>query len=343
MPVTTINWDQVSTHVQDKIIPRVRLNVFKSNAAWYRMQNRVEHYAGGRKIVAPLAFEPEGGGGQYWAGADKIDIRHRNPITAAEYYAINAVVPIVVLMEEEDIVRGPEQVMPLVTSKMKLANRTTIDLVGGSRGLFSAGTDPKALAGLELMIPDAPGTLHTYGGISTSSTVNTWWQPQVDATAYVTGPGASFVNATNWSPLDNAFARVGLASGRKPTLGFLNWGAFNDISQACTKLDSSFRPQQDTDTRKAGFINITYKNCVIVVDEAVPRNVTTKVEKGYFLDEDGINLYVHEARDFSFIPWRMPVDQFVRVAYIVWRGQLCCVERRSQMKFSSIDTTLTSP
>ena len=37
--------------------------------------------------------------------------------------------------------------------------------------LFSAGANPKALLGLEAALPDAPGTSHTYGGITSSSTV----------------------------------------------------------------------------------------------------------------------------------------------------------------------------
>lgn len=343
MPVTSINWDQVSTHVQDKIVPRVRNNVFNANVAWYRMKDRIEHFSGGRKIVYPLAFEPEGGGGQYWAGADRIDTRHRNPITAAEYYAINAVVPITILQEEEDMVRGPEQVMPLVASKMKLANRTAVSLLGGSQGLFSDGANPKALLGLEKALPDSPGTLHTYGGIQTSSSVNTWWQPQVDTTSYITGTGvgANFVQATNWSPLDRAWAKIGLNSdGLSPTLVLCNWGVFNDISQACTKLDSSFRPQQDTNLRKAGFINITYKNAAIVVDPNVYRSGYT--EKVYVLNESSFNLVVHEARDFSFVPWREALDQFVRVAYILWRGQLCFSERRCNLKITNVDTTATS-
>jgi hypothetical protein len=344
MPSTTINWDNVSTHVQDYIMPRVRNNVFKANVAWYRMKDRVEHYAGGRKIVYPLAFEPEGGGGTWWNSNDKMDTRHRAPFTAAEYYAVNGVVPVTILQEEEDMVRGPEQVMSLVASKMKLANRTAISLLGGSSGLFSDGTNTKALAGLEKALPDVPATLHTYGGIPASSTQNTWWLPLADATAYTTGVAGNFVQGANWAPFDKAWANIGLNSdGMSPSLVLLNWGAFNDVSAACTKLDSSFRPQQDTDLRKAGFVNITYKNAVVVVDPNVPRNESTKVEKAYFLTEESFNLVVHELRDLDFVPWREPVDQFLRVAYILWRGQLCFSERRCNLKMTNITTTATSP
>lgn len=343
MPSTTVNWDNVSTHVQDYIMPRVRNNVFQANPTYFRMKDRVEKYAGGRKIVYPLAFEPEGGGGQWWNSNDKIDTRHRAPFTAAEYYAVNGVVPITILQEEEDMIRGPEQVMSLVANKMKLANRTAISLLGSSGGLFSDGTNTKALAGLEKALPDSPSTLHTYGGIPASSTQNTWWLPQVDTTAYTTGPGGNFVQANNWGPFDKAWQSIAQNSdGLSPTLLLLNWGAFNDVSAACTKLDSSFRPQQDTNMRKAGFINITYKNATIVVDVNVPRNNSTKVEKAYALNEESFNLVVHELRDLDFVPWREPVDQFLRVAYILWRGQLCFSERRCNLKWTNITTTATS-
>lgn len=346
MPTTSINWDQVSTHVGDKMVPRVRNNVMNANPMWYRLKDRQESFTGGRKIVYPLAFEVEGGGGQFWSGNDRIDIRHRNPITAAEYYAINYALAITVLQEEEDTVQGAEQVMPLVATKMKLANRTAVSALGGSDGIFSAGTNPKAISGLEVALPDNPDTLHTYGGIQCSSTVNPWWRPQVDRKAYVTGTGggANFIQAANWGPFDNAWAQIAFNSdGLAPTLGLVNWGVFNDISQACTKMDSSYRPQQDTNMRKAGFINITYKNCTIIVDVNVPRNSTTKKEKAYLLNETSYNLVVHEARNFSFMGWRQALDQFLRVAYILWRGQLCFSERRCNLKFTDIDTTATSP
>lgn len=241
------------------------------------------------------------------------------------------------------MIRGPEQVMSLVANKMKLANRTCVSLLGGSQALFSDGSNPKALAGLEKALPDNPSASHTYGGIPCSSTVNPWWRSQVDTTPYITGTGggANFVQAANWAPFDKAWSAIGRNSdGLAPTLVILGYGGFNDVHAAVIKVDSSFRPQQNTQLREAGFINITYKNATIVVDPQVPRTVANK-EKAYFLNEDSFNLVVHELRDLNFVPWREPVDQFLRVAYITWRGQLCFSERRCNLKMTDIDVTAT--
>ena len=142
-------------------MPRVRDNYFLKNAVYYRLKPRVKHYAGGRAIVVPLNFDKEGGGGQWWAGADKMDIRIRNTINASIYYRKNYSVACVVDRDEEDSVRGDTAIASLMDQKMNTCERTAVDAVG--TGLFNAGTDPKAVTGLQYALTPytggAPGTM----------------------------------------------------------------------------------------------------------------------------------------------------------------------------------------
>jgi len=346
----TIDYDQVSTLAREHLIPVLKDNFFKTTPLFVRMRGRHDSFAGGRQITQPLGFAPEGGGGQWWSGADKFDIRARNPITAAVFYARNFEVPITVLQEEEDQVNGPEEVMPLVATKLNIARRTINEQVGGSGGVYNDASNPKAITGLQYALPDftggAPGVFPSnknYGGITTSSTVNTWWNSQGDNTAYATGPAASYVNQANFAPWDKMLAAQGLAAGRNCTLIVCNYGVWNDVKALINRNTVYNRPQQSQAMHEAGFDSFMYNGKTVVVDPFCPRNSTTKVEKVYFIDEESFHLHIHVRRNFELRPFREMLDQAAQVAYLFFRGEITFDERRTSGVHSNVDTTLTSP
>ncbi len=349
----TVDWDQTSTFVREKIIPKVKDQYFKSNALMYRLRPKAEIFTGGRNIVQPLSFAPEGGGGQWWAGSDRFDLRIRNPITAAQFWAKNYELPIVIDQDEEDTVDGPEKLMDLISVKTKIAQRTVMDALGGPNGIYNAGTNPKAITGLEYALPDftttAPGTFpatgYGYGGIPSTASAYTWWNPQGNNTSFATGNATtvgSYLRNTNWGVWDNMLAAQALASGKTCSMILCNWGVFNEGAGLINTNTTWFRPQQRSDLAQAGINSFMYRNKDVVVDEQVPRTAG-RVEKVYFIDEECVHLWVHSKRNFAFQGWREMVDQAVRVAYIWFRGELTFDERRSSGKHSSVDTSLSSP
>lgn len=354
MPVAAqynVNWGQVESLVQDEYMPTIADQVFFENAIYYRLRKRKKTYSGGRAIVQPLSFAIEGGGGQWWAGVDRMDTRVRNPITSAVFYRKNYSLPIVITRDEEDSVGGDTAIAKLVDAKMQIARPTAVDAIGSA--LFNDGTDPKQIGGLQHMIRSAPGTSHTYGGITTSSTVNTWWQNQGDATSYVTGGAANtFAGIRGFGPIGRMWTRIGRAAGgrNKPTMILSNWGSYSDYHDsmagpggAGTNAYSGGQryPQQDSDLAKAGFENVMYKTAPWVVDERAPHSAA-HIESVFFVHEPSLYLVVHSKRDMSFDGWREPTDQKVRIAYIDWAGELCCSQRRCMGVLSAVDTTLTS-
>jgi hypothetical protein len=349
----TVDWDQTSTFVREKIIPKVKDQYFKSNALMYRLRPKAEVFTGGRNIVQPLSFAPEGGGGQWWSGSDRFDLRIRNPITAAQFWAKNYELPIVIDQDEEDTVDGPEKLMDLISVKTKIAQRTVMDALGGPNGIYNAGTNPKAITGLDYALPSGISARlfpagYTYGGIPSTATAYTWWNPQCDATAYATaasGSTGSYLRATNWGVWDNMLAAQALASGKTCSMILCNWGVFNEGAGLIAQNTTWFRPQQRSDLAQAGINSFMYRNKDVVVDEQVPRATptTTPVEKVYFIDEECCHLWVHAKRNFAFEGWRQLVDQAIRVAYIWFRGELTFDERRSSGSHSTVTTTATSP
>lgn len=341
----TINWDMVSSLAKNKHVPALKDNFFLSNALFYRMKNRQKSWSGGPLIVVPLSFAPEGGGGGWYSGSDKFDTSIRNPIKAANYFPKNAQVTLAIDTDEELAVSGPEAVLNLVDSKMKIAENTMVDLIGTN--LFNAGTNAKAIGGLQLALPDnIVTTAQTYGGIACggaapSSDTNGWWQPNSDATAYTCGSSGSFYTNTGLNPMSQMFARIGLRSGKQPSVIISNWGSWTEYHNSIAKNERYDRPQQNSDLAKAGFTNLMYRNCPWVVDERAPRNsngTSSAVEKIYVIDEKALTPYVHPQRDMQFEPWRKPIDQDARVAYIFHRMELTFDERRSSGVLSNVDT-----
>jgi hypothetical protein len=348
----TIDWEGTSSLVREKVIPRIKDQFFKSNALMYRLRPKAEYYSGGSFIRQPLSFQPEGGGGQWFAGTDRFNTTVRQPFGSATFQSKNYELPIVVTQDEEDTVDGPEALTSLVAAKMKVAQRSVMDAIGGANGIYNDGTNPKAITGfqysLKAFTSTAPGTFPsmTYGGIPSTSTSNTYWNHQGDNTGYLTGSAAqsgTYIQAANMAPWDKMFAAQGLASGKTSSLIVCNWGVWNEIVAMVNAKSTYFWPQQDSELAKLGIRSFQYMGKTVVVDEQVPRNATTKVESVFFIDEDCLHLWVHTARDFAFEGWRKFIDQAARVAYIWFRGELAFDERRSSGVHSAVDTTKTSP
>ena len=339
----TINWDMVSALARNKHVPKLKDNFFLSNALFYRWKSRVRDWTGGPTIVVPLSFAPEGGGGSWYSGTDKFDTSVRNPIKAAQYFPKNAQVTVAIDSDEELAVTGPEAVMNLVAQKMRIAERTAVDLIGTN--LYNDGSNPKAITGLKYALKDALATTtvpsHSYGGIlsggsAPASDPNGWWQHNLDGTAYTCGTGATFMQSTD-NPVSKMWGKIAVRSGEQPTIILSNWGSWTDFHNSMAKNERYDRPQQQTDLAKAGFRNLMYRSAPWVADERAPR--ASDVETVYMLDEESLGLWVHPRRNMEMEDWRKPIDQDARVAYIFWRGELCFDERRSSGVLPNVTTT----
>lgn len=335
-------WNQANVMVQDYIIPTIADQIFLSNAAFSRMKGRTKHFTGGRRIVVPLGWRTQGGI-KWFSGADVFAPTVRDPFQAAEFTPKNANVDITIDWDEEMTASGPEKVMDLMEAKGEWARSTFFDGMGND--IYNDGTDPRAMAGLQYALKEpASGTTPptmTYGMISRSSTLNTWWNSYGDATAYVTGGSSTFAGQ-NFLAISKTFAALKLASGKAPTLILSNVGSWADVHFNLVKATTYQRPSQNTELAKAGFENFMFRSAAWVQDEKAPRTATTKIEKVYFLYEPACRLWVDSRADFAFEPFRKPHNQMVRTAYILWRGEFIISEPRSCAVMSAVDTSAVS-
>lgn len=348
--ISSFPWNQVNVMVQDYIIPTIHDQIFLSNAMFMRMKGRTKTFTGGRRIVVPLGWRTQGGI-KWFAGTDVFAPTVRDPFQAAEFTPKNANVDLTIDWDEEMTASGPEQVMSLMESKGEWARNTFFDGMGTD--IYNDGSDPKALAGLQFALKEgaAGGDLApsmTYGGISRSSSSNTWWNHQsINTAAYTTGTAGTFLtdagtpaNITFGIP-NKMFAKIKLASGKAPTMILSNVGSWTDVHYQLVRNERYQRPQQQTDLFKAGFENFMFRSAAWVQDEKAPRD-GSKVEKVYFIYEPAVRLHVDSRANFAFEPFRKPHNQMVRTAYILWRGEFIITEPRSCGVVGRVDTSAVS-
>lgn len=349
MATSSFPWNQVNVMVQDNIVPTIADQIFLSNAAFMRMKGKQKTFTGGRRIVVPLAWRTQGGI-KWFSGTDVFAPTVRDPFQAAEFNPKNANVDLTIDWDEEMTASGPEKVMDLMEAKGEWARSTFFDGMGSD--IYNDGTDPKALAGLQYALKDFTGTsaapvapTMTYGGISRSATLNTWFNHTGDPGPYTTGAAGTFVGPASTGPhfqaLNRAFARSKLASGKTPTMLLSNVGSWSDVHFNLVKNERYQRPQQNSDLFKAGFENFMFRSAVWVQDEKAPRT-SAAIEKVYGIYEPSLRLHVDTRANFAFEPFRKPHNQMVRTAYILWRGELIVSEPRANFVISAIDASTVS-
>lgn len=333
----TMNWEMVNSLSKNFHIPQIRDNVFVGTPLLMRLKSRVKRRALGKVIVAPLRIGMEGGGGDWYAGTDTHDTTVRNPLTAANYFPKNCIVPYAIDETEELEATTSEAVVNLLEEKSENAEETMRYLLG--TGLFNAGTNAKAIGGLQYALPYAATTYigsQTYGGIAcggaaVASDAAGYWQSNVDSNGgahYTTGAAGTFMQSA-YNPVAKMLANIFVRSGKEPTLIVSNAGSWTDFHNSMAKNERYDRPQQNTELAKAGFTNLMYQLMPWVKDPLAPRVSATGLEYVYLIDENALNIYWDPRRDYYYEPFRKPHNQSMKVAYIKNRLELIFRERRS--------------
>ncbi len=286
-----LTYDQISGITQRKFIPKLYDNIFNSNPYLQRARKRsYELVDGGTSIMVPLNYATPTAAGWYF-GADTLNVNDNDQITAAEYTWKALYTNITILRTDELKNAGDEQMVSLVKSKVKIAEKNMEDQLG--TGVFSSGTNAKSIVGLGSIM----STSNTIGGISQST--YSWWQPQIDSTTTTTSLSAL---QTNWN-----LCTIGSWS---PTVCITTRSLFNAY-YALLQPQQRF---QDSDSAAGGFQSLLFNGIPVLPDS----HATSA--SWLFLNEDYLHLWAHKEEDMRFEPFSKPINQNVKVAKIYWMG-----------------------
>lgn len=286
-----LTYDQISSITQKKFIPKLYDNIFNSNPLLQRHRKRsYELVDGGTTIMVPLNYAAPTASGWYF-GADTLNVNDNEQITAAEYTWKALYTNISILRTDELRNAGDEQMISIVKSKVKVAEKNMEDQLG--TGIFSNATNAKSIVGLQQIV----ATGNTIGGISQST--NSWWQANVDSTTTTTSLSAL---QTNWN-----LATIGSWS---PTVAVTTRTLFNAY-YALLQPQQRF---QDSESASGGFQSLMFNGIPVLPDSHAPSS------NWFFLNEDYMHLWAHKEEDMRFEPFAKPVNQNVKIAKIYWMG-----------------------
>lgn len=325
----SLNYDSLSAITKDKFLPVMVDNIFNSNVLTFKLLKNAEKLDGGKKIITPLEYGKNTDAQGFYSGYDVLSTTPSDPITSAEWNWKQAYATVTISGEEELKNSGDSQVLSLLKSKMKNAEKSLKDLFGDK--LFNTGAvganDITSLAyssatdGTE--DNHVIGKSRTLGGID--SATYDWW----DSQELQGGDGSP-----TWDEL-TAITNGQSLLAKKMTQLYGSCTIDNDSPDLIVTTqviydayESALQPNKrfegDAKLVDAGFQALKFKGATVVVDSHVPAGHM------YFLNTDYLDFKVHSKRNFSFEPFQKPVNQDARVAKMFWMGQLVCTNPRMQ-------------
>ena len=265
-------------------------NVTNNNAllAQMKMNNRIRVIQGGRTVVCPLAYAEEDF--NWYSGVDALPRALKETISEAEYAPALAAASITLSGEDLTKNRGREAILNLLEGKIDNAERTLENNI--SLGLYSDGTTPKQLVGLQALVADAPAT-GIVGGIDRA----TWafWQNKVQSVTVSNGSDPDGDHALVKGALNQAWLKV--TRGRdKPDLICADDRLYSDYEWG---LQDN---QRYTSSRlgELGFMTLKYKGADMVYDSAASGHPGG----GYMLNTKYMKFEIYRGRNFQ--PLNLP-------------------------------------
>jgi hypothetical protein len=303
-----LTYDQISATTQKNYIPRLVDNIFDSDPLWQRARDRgwYESKNGGTTIMQPLMYAVNGAVGSY-NPTDTLDTSDSDQFTSAEFNWKHYYANISVTEADELKNSGDSQVLNFVKNKVMAAEMSLKDSL--QDGLYSAGTTASDIGGLRLIVDSG----NTVGGISQST--YTWWASTED----------SSTTTFSLSAYQTKFNQLSV-NGKSPTVSVATRSIYNSAY-------ALLQPQQrfvDAKTAQAGFSSIMLNGIPLIASPKCPS------QHLFLLNEEFLHLYYHPNQNMRFQPFQMPTNQQIKIARVLWMGNLGSSNNRMHAKFTAL-------
>lgn len=302
-------------------------NVTRNNALLMRLQERgnAKPFSGGRTIWQELEYALNQTA-MWYSGYETVNIAPSNIFTAAEYPIRQAAVAVSISGLEELQNAGPEQMIDLIEGRVRNSENTLTNLI--AQGIYSDGSVPKSIGGLQQLVAAAPAT-GTVGGIDRA----TWQFWRNIAFSALTNGGAAATSANIRRYMDQIYVQLVRGTDKPDLLVADNnyWLLYNESLQPLQRIESP-------DMAKAGFMSLKYMGADVVLDGGFQGFSSDPVPVGgcpantmYFLDSKYIFYRPHRARNFVPLnPDRYSVNQDAVVKLQAWAGNMTMSNARLQ-------------
>jgi hypothetical protein len=308
---STINSVALSTSLAD-YQKRLIDNVY-DDVVVFRLANEVGNKRminGGLSIVETLIKEKQDDGG-FYLGGDVLNNTQGNDTTLVEFKWQNAYEPIQITRDEERQNAGDmHKIIDLVGTKLQLAEislKTRMD-----QAFSTPVSEANNLIDLETLVNT--GTLGTIAGAT-----DTFWQSTVTASGAFATQGLTDMTTGTYAVSSSSVVD-------NPTHYVTNKTIFQKFEQTRLPLERI----SNTLTANAGFENLTFKGKPVIYGNDIGSGLLFGLNMNY------IYLAVDSETDMVTTPFISPTNQTVKVAYILWRGNMITNNRRRHFKLTGI-------
>jgi hypothetical protein len=277
--------------------------------AFLGLKNKITE-DGGATLIRPVMYSKNSTAG-FYAGDDVLDTTIQDPYTAAQYQWKQAAASVTITGRIERQNSGESQVIDYVTAQIQHAEASLKDLI--DQKLFATSQVGNNITPLASIVSNT-GTVGDINGGT-----QTWWQANSTTSGSFSARGLSDLrNAWNTVNLKNPQGTIGLILSDQNTYQY---------------YEASLVPAvrfQDTSMGDLGFENMKYKTATWTFDLNAPSGTI------YGLNDKALELVQHSNAQFVLSEWVKPADQDIKVAQVLWMGELTSNNRRKNFVLSGV-------
>lgn len=309
------NFSEIVTTTLRHRSKKLKDNMSKNIALLMRLQEKdnIEEVSGGRTIVEELDYA-ENSTFMYYDGDEQLNISASDVMTAAEFDWKQAVVAVRINGKELAMNNGPDQIIDLLASRVKNAEKTMLNNL--SSGVYSdgTGTSGKQIGGLQSLVSDA-GTGQV-GGIDSS--IYTFWQNAI----YDFSSNSLAASASTIQDAMNSLYLNLCRNRDRPDLIIADntyFGYYWKSLQAIQRIS-------DDKVASAGFRSLKFMDSDVVFDGGFAG--TAPSAHMYFINTDYVKFRPHKNRNMVPLnPDRFATNQDALVKLIGWMGNMTVSNR----------------
>ena len=308
--MTTPNLSEIITTTLRNRSGKLADNVSKGNALLMKLKSKGSWKpASGRTIVQEVEYAE--GNFQWYSGYEELDIAPADVVSAFEYnwkQAASSVSASGLEVEVQNV--GREQVIDLLESRIRNAERTMRNNINVGALSDGTGTSGKQMGGLALLVANDP-TTGTVGGVSRVS--YTFARNQAYDASTDGGTAATTSNIQTY--MNTLYLRC-TRGPDKPDLILADsvyYGLFWGSLQAIQRINESGKGV-------AGFRSIAFGAADVVYEDAS----NMPASQMYFLNTDYLFMRYSSRRNFTPLERMQSINQDAIVQLITFAGNLTC-------------------
>jgi len=297
-------------------LPKLKNNIYNRTRLFkvLSMKGRVQDFVG-RGLEWSVVSQMNAANGLF-SGYSPVVSQPINPMVGATLANANYYSAVAISMEEEKKNTGRlEKLIDILKAQMQNAESTLKNSLGTD--VYGSGT---SVGGLQPLIGlgAAVSASNTYAGIDRTAAAGTFWQANVNSTAY-TDDQLQDSTDDGYMPRIMNDSLTSATHDGSPDIIVTTKRLYNIYQVIAQTKNLRF----NNDMANLGFGGVEFGAGVTMIFDDF---CTAKYM--YFLNTDNWQLFVFPGADFDFVTddkgsiWRYPINQFAKVAYIIWMGQL---------------------